>query len=124
MKLLFTIFLLLVATIAFGQVAPEVSYDEFIAFLMKSLGGVKGASSMAIAVLVAQVGLKLIQTSAGELLGKYKLLVVAGLTMLVSIVGMMVTGTELLPALLGSSGIAAVQVFLHQIYKQFFEKKV
>lgn len=126
MKSLVKLFLaLIVATfsaVVWAQTEP-VSYDEFVAFLLQSMGGFKGASTMAAVALVVQILMKLIQTNAGELLGKWKLLTVSLLSLVGGVLALKLTGLTWGASLLHSATLASLQVFLHQGYKQFIEKK-
>ncbi len=116
---------------AFGQdtatqvvAEPPLSYDVFLGYLFASIGGLKGVGTLATVVGVAQILLKLLQTTAGELVSKYKLLAVSLLTVVVGTASMMMAGEiSFFSALIHSSNLASVQVFLHQIYKQFIKKE-
>ena len=123
-SVLLTVLLFCFAGLAFAQaVDPAVSYDEFFAFLMKSLGGFKGAGALGTVALVVQLLMKLFQTQAGELLGKYKLLAVLGLTLVGGVITLKLTGVSWGASLLHSATLAAAQVLIHQLYKQFLDKK-
>lgn len=132
MKKLFS--LLLFAVFAFCGMAiaqevgvepvPEASFDEFFSLLWKSLDELKGAGILTSVTIITQLVMKLVQTKAGELLGKYKLLLVSLLTLILGVTGLMTqSGMDLVTALLHSSTFTAAQVFIHQLYKQFFEKE-
>jgi hypothetical protein len=104
-----------------GTTEP-VSYDVFVAFLLQSLGGFKGAGSLAVVAGVIQILMKLFQTSAGELLGKWKLLAVALLSLAGGMLALKLSGVSWSAAALHGTSLAAAQVFLHQLYKQFIVK--
>jgi len=116
--------LLVFSSVVFAQQGDVVSYNDFFSFLFSSIGEMKGASTLAIVVLASQILLKFGQSQFGELLGKYKLLFISLFTMVGSVVGLMVSSNmEFLPALLSGASLSALQVFGHQLYKQFIEKK-
>ena len=106
------------------QAAAALPYDQFFAFLFENIGGFKGASSMAIAVLVAQILLKLFETKVGELIGAWKMAIVALLTLVVGVLGMaMSTNVSIVTALFSSANLVLLQGFAHQVYKQVVVKK-
>lgn len=115
------LFVLFVGT-AFGQEIVEPSAQEIMNFLA-ALGGVKGASSLAIAALVVQGLMLLFRSSVGNFIGKYKLLTVLGLSLVSGVIALKLNGVDIGAAIVHSSTMASFQVFLNQLYKQFFEKK-
>ena len=102
------------------EVLPPTS-EEWAGLLMK-LGTLKGASTVAVVTFVVQALMFLCRTSVGDFLGKNKLRFVMGLTVAATIGAEMLNGGTLLTALQAAPVMAAIQVFLHQIYKQFTEK--
>ena len=97
------------------------SVDE-LAALVASLGGIKGASFVAVAVVVVQGLMLLLRSKLGEVAGKYRLLAVYLLTVAGSVFALRVAGVDLGAALLHSQTLAALQVFVNQIFRQFFQK--
>ncbi len=104
-----------------GAVVPP-SNEEIVA-LFTAIGGLKGAGALAIAAVVVQALLLAVRHSIGDFLGKYKLLAVYGLTMVAGVLSLHLAGVELGAALVHSNTLAALQVFLNQIWKQFFVKQ-
>jgi hypothetical protein len=91
---------------------------EVVAFI-NSVGGM---SVLAIAAGAAQLLVKIASSSIGDLAGKYKLLIVSGVSVVSVVLGGLLAGAPLFSVLLSGAGLAALQVFLHQIYTQFFLK--
>lgn len=106
----------------FAQDLPPPSLDE-IGQLLGSLGGLKGASALVIVGVVVQALMLVLRIPALKIADKYKLVAVALLSLVGGVVMLLKDGVPLGAALVHSSVLAAVQVFLHQIYKQFIEKK-
>lgn len=106
---------------------PEVTNDQFIQLLLASLGGTKGASALAIVGIAVKLLIHFMGTPlAGKIFKKFsgamKLLVVAALTVVSTIVTQMSLGVSFTAALLQGSTLTAILVLSNQIYKQFFEK--
>lgn len=111
-------------TCAFAEVAvSEIPVSDFLMELYKSINGIKGLSVLASAIVIVQLLMMFFKTKLSDFAGKYRLLVVTGLTMVVGILGLMNTGMPFLAAMVHSSTLAAAQVFGHQVIVQFFEKK-
>ena len=125
--------LICLGTVAMAQIADPVitpvSDSDFLSFLLQSLGGIKGASTLAIVGVVVQVLIKFLGTDLfGNLFknvtGAMKLLIVAVLTLVSGVVGLVgVEGLSISAALLHSTTLTAFLVLGNQIYKQFVVKK-
>lgn len=122
MKMLLIIALAIISFAAIAQDVPAPTIGE-VQDLLKSIGGLKGASALAIAVVVVQALLLLVRSSFVKLKGSIKLLIVTGLTLVSGVLALVVSGLPVSAALLHASTIAAFQVFAHQVLKQFLEKK-
>lgn len=85
------------------------------------IGGIKGASLLAGSVLVCQAALALSQSVLGTFEGKYQYLAVCFFSLVVAVLGGLVSGQPFSAALLAGPALAAFQVFGHQLYKQFFQ---
>lgn len=85
------------------------------------IGGIKGATLLAGSVLVCQAALALSQSVLGTFEGKYQYLAVCFFSLVVAVLGGLVSGQPFSAALLSGPVLAAFQVFGHQLYKQFFE---
>lgn len=119
--------------LAFGQdaltlpqmpvdVIAEPSAQELMSFLA-ALGGAKGLGVMGMVALGVQGAMLLLKSKLGELAGKYRLLIVMGLTLVSGVVAMKMQGMDWGSALLHSWSIGAFQVLFHQGYKQFWVKQ-
>jgi len=113
-------FLLIPAVCLAEDVIPDT---EFWTQLLALLGGVGGMSGLAIAAGVVQLAMVFLKTSYGQIAGKYKLLVVSGLSLAGAILAGLISGQPLLNALLNGAVLAAIQVFVNEIIKHFTEKK-
>lgn len=89
---------------------------EDIAGLIAAIGGIKGASTLAIVMLICQILMVVMKSKLGAFSGGWQLVIVTGLSMIGTVVGYaMVNGTSIGAALVSGVGLAAVQVFGHQI---------
>jgi hypothetical protein len=116
--------------ICFAQDAlPEVPTQDFIGFLLLSIGGLKGAGTLAIVGTAVQILLKFLATPlCGQLFknlsGAWKLTIVSFLSMVGGITSLMMTSNLTLgAALFHSATLTAFMVFANQVYKQFIEKQ-
>lgn len=112
------------ATVLF---APEARADEpsvgpadpsDLAKLLEAIGGAKGAGAMGIALVVTQV-LLMIAKALWNPSGGWQLTLVSGLSLASGVLFLMVIGKlDLGAALMHSTTLAAIQVFLNQILKK------
>jgi hypothetical protein len=110
---------------AVAAVVPPVvppTQDEWTA-LLTSIGGLKGASSMAIAAVVIQGLMLLFRTKLGEMAGKFRLLIVSVLTLVGGIIALKISGVEGPALFMHSTTLLSFQVLLNQVMKQFFSAK-
>lgn len=111
-----------------SEVIASDPHIDFIKLLITSIGGLKGASNLAIVAVVIQLLLKLIDLPAfGKIFSNFsaagKLLLVSGLTMVLGPISLILEGVPLGAALVHSATLSALTVFVHQVYKHFIEKK-
>lgn len=106
---------------AVAAVPVEPQIDELMKFFA-SIGGLKGASAMAIAVVVVQGLLLFFRSALARFAGIYQLLIVNGLTLIAGILGLKMSGVDWASAILHSQTLAALQVFANQIWKQYQKK--
>jgi hypothetical protein len=108
---------------AFGQEVLPPSTDELTSYLaiLAGIGGMKGA---ALAVAVVQGLMLFFRTSLANFAGKWKLVIVSGLSFIMAFLGVMVTGASWQTALFNGAVLSAFQVFANQAYKQATEKAV
>lgn len=110
--------LLSFAALAQGDVIVPPTGDELIK-LLQSVGGLKGASALAIAVVAVQALLLFFRSSFAKFSGASQLLIVNALTLVAGVLALKVSGgVEWSAALLHSQTLAALQVFFHQVLKQ------
>lgn len=97
----------------------------FLKALMESIGSFKGASTLMMVALVLQLLMLFFRTQLAAFAGKWKLLVVYGLSLFGGVLALKATvpGMEWLAAFLHSNSLAAMQVLAHQVKKQFWDKK-
>lgn len=79
-------------------------------------------SLIAIVITITQLLMKLLEGPLADVAGKFKILIVTGLSLVLAVATGVATGMSLLESLLAGGGLAALQVFIHQIYVQFFQK--
>jgi len=101
-----------------GPVVVPPTSEEISAFLTM-LGGLKGAGTLAIIMVIVQGLAILFRSSLGTIAGIYRLLVVNGLTLLLGIIALKMQGMEWAAVLLNSQTVVAIQVFLHQVFTQY-----
>lgn len=128
MLLLLPLFLLLVCSTAFAQAASlpvtDIATNDAVGQLLQSLGGLKGASGLAIAAAITQAVVLFFRTPLANFAGKYRLLIVLGLNIGLGVLTLMTQGgLSVGAALLHSMTLSAFSVFGHQVYKQLTEKK-
>ncbi len=105
-----------------GELIVPPSSEELLVFI-QALGGWKGLGALGIAMIVVQGLLLLARTSLINIEGKWRLFAVLLLSTISGVIALLSAGVPLTEALLHSQTLAAFQVLLHQIYKQFIEKK-
>lgn len=116
LALVFTFTLLYAAQI---YAAPEdpLPLSDFLMQLWNLLGGIKGASTLVIAWVVTQAVMMFFRTELAAFAGKYKLAIVLGLNVTVTVLGHMVAGLPVMAAVLNAGTIAALQVFVNELLK-------
>lgn len=103
------------------QVLPAIQGEDVSQFL-ESINGLKGLGAMGIALLVVQGLLLALRSSFVNLPGKWKLVVASGLSLVTGVLALRLNGVDLTAAILHGSTLASLNVFAHQIVKQFTEK--
>lgn len=95
---------------------------EFWTLLLTLLGGIKGMGIQAVVVAVVQLVMVFFKTSLSDFAGKWKLTIVTGLTFAGTFLAAYFQSMDLIGALLSGAVLAALQVFVSQVIKQFTEK--
>lgn len=114
--------------IVFGQEIQPIATEDFVKLLFESMGGLKGASTLAVVAVGVQLLMKFLATPIGGNVlnmvpGKIKLLIFSTLSLVGGVLGLMTSGLGFSAAILHSTTITALGVFAHQVWKQFFENK-
>lgn len=124
MKKVFILMSFILAPIVLlAQVAGDtVSSSDFFSSAIAFVGGIKGASIMAISVAAVQLLTKFFSSGLSDFAGKYKLVIVYFLSVAASVLAVLASGGSILSAVISGSVLAALQVFVHQIYVQFIQK--
>jgi len=129
--------LILLAVVSVSLIMGCVAYaqevilptEDFLIYLIKSLGGIKGASALAVSAIVVQILVQFLKTELfgqvfKKVTGDIKLMIVSGLSMVAGIQSLMlVGGLDLGSAMIHSTTLTALTVLAHQIYKQFIAKE-
>ncbi len=105
-----------------AQVA-EPTNSDVIAELLKFVGGIKGASALAISIAAIQLVMLALRAPLANFAGKWKLLIVASLSIVAGVLAGVSSGASLLESILNGTVLAAVQVLVSQIQIQFFTKE-
>lgn len=123
----FGVFMLTLALFIFPRVVfaddieTPVDTGAWLLSLVQWIISVKGAALLVIVVGAVQIVMQFFKTSFGSLAGKWRLSIVAFLSLVGVVVAGMSSGLTFLQAALAAPTIAAVQVFVHQLVKQFTE---
>ena len=137
-ELLFTLCLFLffyALVMATAKASQGMASDEYLIFLMESIGNLKGASVAMSSYIISQIIIKFIDSifrkkmiDSGEVFnvkisGRHKILIVSGVTFINTISGLMaISGLSLSAAAVHSATLSAFSVFANQIYKQCIKK--
>ena len=129
-------FLALIAVFAFSLVAvaqdaqlpPVVPTADLLQAVIAAIGGMKGMGGLAIAAVVTQLLVKLLNSELmskvwSQIAGTWKLVAVFGMMTVNSVLSAMVSGTPLMTAVLSSGVISSVMVVLNELYKHMSEPK-
>lgn len=100
----------------------EVPAEEVVKSLIDLIGGVKGASVLAISLASIQVLMKFFSSSLSNFAGKYKLLIVYVLSMAAGFISSYMVDGSIMSAVLNGNVLAALQVLGNQVFVQFFKK--
>ena len=96
----------------------EPTVDEWIKFLA-SLKGVTGLGTLSVAAAVVQGALFLFRSQFLPLDGRKKIMIVQALSIAAGVIGLRLQNFDWISSFIHANTMGAVQVFLHQIYKQF-----
>lgn len=114
--------LLLFPTLVLAQAASapsDLATDEALKQLLALVANMKGASALSIAVAVTQAVMLFFRTPLAAFAGKWRLMIVVGLSLVSTYLGLVFSGVSWGSALMAGPFIAGIQVLAHQIYLQF-----
>lgn len=101
-----------------GSEVVEPTIDEWIQFLA-SLKGITGFTTLGLAAAWVQASLFIFRSRFLPLDGKKKLMIVQVLSIIAGVIGLRLQNFDWASAFLHANTLGALQVFAHQIYKQF-----
>lgn len=118
----------LFGVLCFGQESVPMPPQDFLLLLIQSIGGLKGASALVIAGTITQLLIKALSLSFVDgwftkIAGAGKLIIVYGLTLVSGVLALMMTGVSLGAALVHSTTLSALMVFMNEIYKHFVKEQ-
>ncbi len=102
-----------------ASLPADLTTQEALSQLLTTIGGLKGATVLGITALVLQAILYVFRTPLASFAGKWRLLIVAGLSLVSGTVALVASGMPVLQALGDANTLAALQVLAHQTIKQF-----
>lgn len=107
---------------------PETSNTDFIELLLKSIGGMKGAKTLAIVALVLQLLFKLLGTPLfgsiwTKLAPNVKFIVVSILSIASLVIAQIQVGLTPAAAILHGTVVTALMNYAFTYYERFVEKK-
>jgi formate/nitrite transporter FocA (FNT family) len=127
---LLTIFVLFIGAIVHAQdILTPLPNQDYLDFLLKSVGGIKGLKGLALVVIISQILMNTLRVQAVVNLmgGKLKPVVQWTLVTLFNLVGAIVVlkdqGLGWAAIATHAQTLAAWQVFYHQGYKLYLERK-
>jgi hypothetical protein len=120
---LVAIVVLILPVLAFAGIDDQVPTESWLFQVFQFFSTAKGKATMAIAAGVVQLLMVGFQTPLAQVAGKYRLLAVSLLSFLSVVVGALAAGLPVAGALGAAPALAAFQVFVSQVWKQFFTDK-
>lgn len=128
---MFTVLVLFIGAIVHAQdVLTPLPDQDYLDFLMKSVGGIKGVKGLALVAVISQILMNTFRVQAVVNLmgGKLKPVVQWTLVALFNLIGAIVVlkdqGMGWAAIATHAQTLAAWQVFYHQGYKLYLERKV
>lgn len=116
------LFALTFCLLAIAGVEDPISIPDFFTQLWQLIGSAKGATGLTVALIVTQGAMLFFRTELASFAGKWKLTAVLFLSLVAGVVTLKISGASLGAAIFNSATLTAVQVFAHQLIKQFSEK--
>lgn len=101
-----------------------VEYLRFFRECWEALQAMQGMGGLAIVAVVVQLVMKFLKLKAADgIAGSTKLLIVTGLTVVGAVCSGLASGASLMVVIMSGPVLAAIQVFVHQIIKEFMTPK-
>lgn len=117
---MFLFFAIVPALLIAGDINEVIGTEAWILEIISQLGTLKGATTMMIVAFAVQAAMKFFKTPLAEFAGKWRLLIVAGMTIGSMVVAGLAAGMDLKSIMSGAGMLTAVQVFLNQVWQKFF----
>lgn len=102
-------------------IIPPITETDIKAFLA-ALGGAQTLGSLGVVAIIVQAIMLFLKSTLGTMAGKWQLTLVMVFTFIGGIIALKATGLDWGSVMIHSSTVGAVQVLLHQVYKQFMTK--
>jgi len=109
--------LFITAGIYASDIPPE-QWTQFQQFL-ESLKGTHGLGQMGLAAIVVQVLMYFIKQNYPRLPGKWRIIILQGLSIAAGVLGLRIAEFDWASAFLHANTIGAFQVFAHSIWKEW-----
>lgn len=124
MKIAYAFLILVLAwpVYALAQAASlpaDLSTQEALGQVLQTVGGLKGATVLGITAVILQIAFFAFRTPLASFAGKWRLLIVAALSLVSGTFALVANGVPWLQALGDANTLAALQVLGHQTIKQF-----
>lgn len=115
---------LLICAVAYAaDAADPLPVADFFGQVWESIKGIKGAGAIGITLIVVQGIMMFFRTELAAWAGKWRLVVVYGLTIVVGVLALKIAGVSWGECLMHVQTLAAFQVFLNQLWKQIMTPK-
>ncbi len=103
-----------------SEYLPVVDAND-VEYFLASVNGLRGLGALGIALLIVQGLLLLLRSKFVQLQGRTKLVVASGLSIVVGVLVLLINGVDIYASLMHGTTLAAINTFVHQLYKQFTE---
>lgn len=114
--------LMIIPVLLLAGIDDVVPTETWVLELLQFISSAKGLTVLAVAAGVTQLLMRLLQTPLANVAGKWRLTLVSLFSFGAVLAGALVAGVPIGAAIFSAPVLAAFQVFLNQVYKQFFEK--
>lgn len=108
--------LVLVPVFAFAGIDDPIATEDFLKAIWDFIISPKGPT-LAIVAAVVQLAMKFVNTSMGNVTGKYKLAILYSLSAVATVIGSLASGMNILEAIVSGAALAAIMNAIHQWMK-------